>query len=143
MPGIFFGKLLFNILIFEVWGFALKRGLNFGPDRRNFAHSLGLIHGGRTLLKCPLYVSLKIWPANNLNVTEVEPEQHVRTWPGNTWETYFFYSLGERISYNEALKREQKYEKFGLGCYIYYNLKGPNGDFWYVLVWSFWKSFRL
>uniref|UniRef100_A0A7M5VDA7 SET domain-containing protein n=1 Tax=Clytia hemisphaerica TaxID=252671 RepID=A0A7M5VDA7_9CNID len=36
---------------------------------------------------------------------------------------------GERISYDEAVKRESDYEYNGIGCFIYFSLKGPTGEF--------------
>ena len=36
------------------------------------------------------------------------------------------------MSYEDVLTKEKEYEDDGIGCYIYYHLKGPDGEFWYV-----------
>ena len=49
----------------------------------------------------------------------------------------FSLDIGERISFGQAVERENEYEDNGIGCFIYFSLKGPDGDFWQGLVKTF------
>ena len=43
----------------------------------------------------------------------------------------FIFILGEQISEEDAIRREKIYKRNKLGCFIYWNIAGVTGKFWY------------